>query len=123
MAVLPREKLRHVLHRWDLFRQHAPLIETAGGFHQKIRIRFGDRLAVRLRARLELKLALVPDRQRVNGLFADQIADRGVNHLTALEENVSTLVIARQGKFPRLSGNTDQLDDVRKGQFFERSLE
>ena len=47
------------------------------------------------------------------------IADDRVNHLTVLEKNVTPIGVASQGKFAGLSGNTDQLDDVRKGQFFE----
>ena len=70
-----------------------------------------------------MKIALIPDRERVDRFFAGEITDGGVHHLTVLEKNVAAIVVAGQGKFARFSGNTDQLDDVRKRQFFERSLE
>src|ERR1051325_5113619 len=60
--LLAREKLRHVFDRRNLLRQHAPLVESPRRFHQQIRVRLRDRLTIGLRARLELKIALIPDR-------------------------------------------------------------
>ena len=99
------------------------VIETAGRFHQKIRIRLGDGLTIWLLACSELKVSLVPDGQRVDRFLADQIPDCGVHHLPVLQVNVATVVLAGESELARLSGYADQLDDVGQRKLFERSLE
>ena len=112
VAVIAPQQLRNVIDRGDLLRQHAPLVEAAGRFHQQIRVRLGDGLAVGLLAGAELELAGVPDRQRVDGLFADQVGDESVHHLPVFQVDESALVLPRKSELTRFPGDADQLNDV-----------
>src|SRR5436309_2804601 len=89
---------------------------------ERIRAARSTSLPLGLLAGVELELALVPDRQGIDRLFADHLADGSVHHLPVLQIDKAAVRVARESELACFPGDADELDDVGQRQFFERSL-
>ena len=63
-------------------------------------------------AGIEAELALTPDGQGVDGLFAGGVLELGVDDLALVQVDLAPLAAVRQVENPRLPADADQLDDV-----------
>lgn len=102
----------HGRERRELLEQATPLVHAAHALHQDALRRRVDDVVVLHRAEDDLELRLVPDEAAVNGLFAAERAELGVDDLAVAEINVRDVRAVAQREDAALSRDLERLQEV-----------
>src|SRR5438046_511435 len=114
---------RHEVDARDLSGKDPPLVVLVRSLHEETRVRLVDGDDGSLLVRRELKLAGRPGSEHVDRLVAGDVTHLGVDDPALLQEERALLFVTDEGELAGFPGSRYQLNDVRKLEFAQGSLE